>query len=192
MTARYETIAGWVNEFGWTTGVELGVFDGRTHFHLLEQCPALKLVGVDLWGDSFAVAGRTQSGERCMCPYCSETRAARKAATMAEMEASVTARSDRHPRSRIVRAHTSQDAAAAMFALFALTGRELADFVFVDGDHSREGVSADVAVWKREVRPGGRLIGHDYNMRSVRDGIFEHFAPGDIETGDDHLWWATL
>ena len=36
------------------------------------------------------------------------------------------------------------------------------DWVYIDGDHSYEGVSADLAAWFPKVRAGGFLAGDDY------------------------------
>lgn len=38
----------------------------------------------------------------------------------------------------------------------------LADFVYIDADHSEASVTADLAAWAPLVRPGGILAGHDY------------------------------
>jgi GT2 family glycosyltransferase/Flp pilus assembly protein TadD/predicted O-methyltransferase YrrM len=35
------------------------------------------------------------------------------------------------------------------------------DLVFVDGDHSFEGCTADLETWRAKIRPGGHLAGHD-------------------------------
>jgi hypothetical protein len=35
-------------------------------------------------------------------------------------------------------------------------------FVFIDGDHSREGVTEDILSWLPRLKPGGWLAGHDY------------------------------
>jgi hypothetical protein len=48
--------------------------------------------------------------------------------------------------------------AAALFAPASL------DFVFIDGDHSRAAVLADIAAWLPKVKVGGLLAGHDYRM----------------------------
>ncbi len=182
MPARYETIAGWVNEFGWTSGVELGVFDGATHFYLLKHCPKLSLLGVDLWGAAVSKAAPTASGERCVCQYCNETRRARRAATAAQIELKTTHLSRMEPRSRLVKAATAESADLV----------DAVDFIFVDADHSREGVNADITAWKSKIRPGGRLIGHDWNMQSVREAVAATLPDHKIETGDDHLWWTDL
>ncbi|WP_197231395.1 class I SAM-dependent methyltransferase [Novipirellula artificiosorum] len=37
------------------------------------------------------------------------------------------------------------------------------DFVFIDGDHSYQSVKADLTAWHPKLRPGGILLGHDYD-----------------------------
>jgi predicted O-methyltransferase YrrM len=41
------------------------------------------------------------------------------------------------------------------------------DLVFIDGDHSYDGVCKDIAAWRSKVRPGGFLCGHDYKPTGV-------------------------
>jgi predicted O-methyltransferase YrrM len=36
------------------------------------------------------------------------------------------------------------------------------DFLFIDGDHTREGVSTDLRTWEPKVIPGGVIVGHDW------------------------------
>ena len=60
------------------------------------------------------------------------------------------------------------------------------DWVFVDGLHSREGVSADLAAFKNKVKPNGFILGHDYTnhapamqsgfgvVEAVHDFVAEH------------------
>lgn len=36
------------------------------------------------------------------------------------------------------------------------------DFVYIDGDHSYEGVSTDIIKWKNKIKKGGYIGGHDY------------------------------
>jgi len=40
------------------------------------------------------------------------------------------------------------------------------DFVYIDGDHSYKAVSTDLQAWWPKIRPGGILIGDDYNHKS--------------------------
>lgn len=182
MPARYEQLAGWINENGWTSGAELGVFSGRTHFYLLDHCPMLAdLIGVDVWDLLGFAEGATKSGEKCRCQYCNETRADRNARTIAQMREDVIAKSETMaPRSQILIELTTQ--ASRHVDDFSL------DFVFVDGDHSTEGVAGDIIAWQPKIRVGGWLIGHDHNMKSVRDGIQIAMGKPSIEQHDDHIW----
>jgi predicted O-methyltransferase YrrM len=41
------------------------------------------------------------------------------------------------------------------------------DFVYLDGDHSYAGVTADLEAWHAKVRAGGLLAGHDYKNRGL-------------------------
>lgn len=39
------------------------------------------------------------------------------------------------------------------------------DFVYIDGDHSYEGVKRDLEITKQKVKKGGIIAGHDYCLR---------------------------
>jgi hypothetical protein len=183
MPARYELIAGWVNENGWTRGAELGIFDGRTHLYLLQNCPNLHLIGVDVWDMPGFSEGQIKSGERCFCRYCGETRASRKTGTVGQLR-------DRF----LLNRKTVNDRSRIMIEPTQTASRHVEDgsldFVFIDADHSKEGVSGDIEAWRDKVRPGGWIIGHDFNMQSVRDAVHEHFSPADVVLADDHVWFV--
>lgn len=48
---------------------------------------------------------------------------------------------------------------------------ESIDFAFLDGDHSREGVCADISTIWPKIKPGGRVAFHDKRMEPVTEGI---------------------
>lgn len=55
------------------------------------------------------------------------------------------------------------------------------DGVYIDGDHSYESVSEDIAVWYPKIKSGGFLCGHDYNekdwpgsFQAIKDFINKH------------------
>lgn len=181
MPARYEILAGWANEFNWTLGAELGVSDGQTHIYLLEHCPKLSMVGVDIWNLPVK-QGATFSNEKCGCFHCLATKAGRRANNVEAREAMARAGGAKFPGRSFLYKEATQTA-----------GRHVAeaslDFVFVDGDHSMEGVRGDVQAWMSKVKPGGRVCGHDINMKSVRDGVAAVLPIEQIQLGDDHLWW---
>lgn len=49
------------------------------------------------------------------------------------------------------------------------------DFIFVDGDHSFEGVLKDFQMYWDRVRPGGIFAGHDWNIPTVQAAIQQFF-----------------
>jgi Methyltransferase domain len=59
------------------------------------------------------------------------------------------------------------------------------DWIYVDGDHSYEGVTSDLAAWRSKIKPGGCITGDDYMTDgawfgdSVKRAVDEFVAPGD-------------
>lgn len=47
------------------------------------------------------------------------------------------------------------------------------DWIYVDADHSYEGVLADLEAWSKKVRPDGLIFGHDFTNQpsAIRDGF---------------------
>jgi hypothetical protein len=50
------------------------------------------------------------------------------------------------------------------------------DWLYIDGDHSPDGVKRDVAVCKRKIKPDGLLMFNDYKMvdHNYPDGLYEY------------------
>jgi hypothetical protein len=74
-------------------------------------------------------------------------------------------------------------------------------FVFLDADHSFEGVTADIEAWRPTLRPGGLLCGHDYGegyepmydfgvVRAV-DAAVERYG-WTLETDEDSTWFVRV
>jgi hypothetical protein len=51
------------------------------------------------------------------------------------------------------------------------------DVIFVDGDHSYEGVTRDLEFWIDQLKPAGRLLGHDWDDARVREAVHAFAAP---------------
>ncbi len=62
------------------------------------------------------------------------------------------------------------------------------DFVFIDADHSEQGVSRDIETYKTKVKPGGYVMGHDFDWQSVRAGIKQHFDT--VNTMSNGIWYV--
>ena len=63
------------------------------------------------------------------------------------------------------------------------------DFVFIDADHSKEAVLADIRAWLPKVRPGGIIAGHDYNRDSVFEPVHELLGKPNIRTSQNECSW---
>jgi hypothetical protein len=60
-----------------------------------------------------------------------------------------------------------------------------ADVIFVDGDHTSEGVTRDLEFWIDHLKPGGLMLGHDWDDLRVREAV-ETFAAAHGSTARDH------
>lgn len=66
---------------------------------------------------------------------------------------------------------------------------ESVDFIFIDADHSYEGVKRDIGNYASKVKVGGYICGHDITDPNVRRAVVEYF--GDTySTGPDMVWYV--
>ena len=70
------------------------------------------------------------------------------------------------------------------------------DLVFIDGDHSEEGVREDLEHWLPKMRPGGVLGGHDYGnpqypgvARAVDALLGQRFK---VQLEPQTVWWTRI
>jgi predicted O-methyltransferase YrrM len=68
------------------------------------------------------------------------------------------------------------------------------DFLFVDGDHSYDGVRADVDAWLPRLAPGATVVFHDIGWADgVARVVREEIAPRAVSEGRlPNLYWARL
>jgi predicted O-methyltransferase YrrM len=68
------------------------------------------------------------------------------------------------------------------------------DFIYIDGDHSKEGVRLDIECWLPKVKVGGIISGHDWAILApfITDMLGEiFFDSGDMESRTSCLdWWV--
>lgn len=71
------------------------------------------------------------------------------------------------------------------------------DMVFLDADHSYEGVRDDIAAWLPKVKPGGWIGGHDidnpapaYDFSGVRRAVDEAFD--SVELDENFTWFRRI
>lgn len=73
--------------------------------------------------------------------------------------------------------------------------KDTLDFIYIDGDHSYEGVKSDIENWYRKIRVGGTISGHDYghvNFPGVKKAVDSYFKRFNykINVEDGGVWWV--
>jgi hypothetical protein len=152
-----------VNKNGWTSGAELGIWRGRTFLHLLEHCPQLTVIGVDLWAPQPDNPGPENWVDWPHQKY----------------EAHVRKMSQKFGERAVIIKDTTDNAAEQV-------EDNSLDFVFIDADHSTDAVERDIRTWHPKVKDTGWIIGHDINWDTVCP-VVEHHLPGYI-IGPDNVW----
>jgi hypothetical protein len=164
-------------------GAEIGVLAGRLSAYLLGARPDLSLIMVDAWTAVPPDSRYAQSGDTV--PRLKQSDFDRAYATAV---ATTTFASDRR---MVVR------------ALSAVTARRIAnhnlDFVFLDADHTYEGVRDDIEAWLPKLKPGGWLCGHDFEFPGrprwgVRKAVEEIAAKLALpyERDRDNTWFIRI
>lgn len=160
---REHFIAYLVNYFHWLKGAELGVWRGRTFLYLLENCPQLTMIGIDLW----APQPRNKGPENYV-HWNHE-----------DHENYVREKSKIYRERAIIYKMWTTEASH-------LINTESLDFVFIDADHSSNAVKEDIEHWIPKLKPNGWIIGHDINWLSVRT-VVDKTVHGYI-IGPDNVW----
>lgn len=140
---RWDVLLELVRQNGWRKGAEIGVLNGATFFHLLDNVPGLEMTAVDKWAADNPIYGD-------MRPIGEEFRL--RARAFGDRVTILQGNSGDM-------AHDVKDGSL--------------DFCFIDADHSTEAARADIAAWAPKVRQGGKVIGHDIDFPSVEAAVRE-------------------
>ena len=62
------------------------------------------------------------------------------------------------------------------------------DAVYIDAEHDYHSVSTDVFAWKKKVKPGGILCGHDFNLPHIHTILKEQKVDNELSTYSDTSW----
>lgn len=171
-TWRWITLAKFVNEKGWTKGAELGIHDGVNYKYLVQNCPNLHLIGVDLYE-----AQPENSGPEKWTPGENGHKWDHN-----QYYQNMVNFSSKYPnRTKIIKDYTTE--AAKAVDDYSL------DFVFIDADHGYEGCLRDIKAWDSKVRPGGIVFGHDIHFPTVKQAVTEYYGENSWNTEDDFIWW---
>lgn len=166
---RWEFIAELCNAYNLRTGAELGVKEGRFSLYLLEHVPNSVLYSVDLWSPQ---TGRQGEGVETYADWPHE----------AYYRAFVNACAPYADRSHILKMSTAEAVSCVPDNL---------DFVFIDADHSTQGVYDDLKWWVPKIRDGGLISGHDFNWPSVQKALRKFFGQDvKIYEGPNNVWFT--
>jgi len=162
-----------------TRGAEIGVWKGATSKQVLQKRPLTTLLMIDSWrrppeGSRYAeTPGTTQH---------------RPQEVFDEAYEGVLAMAQRYGERGLVMAMYSKEAAEEV-------SNHSLDYVFIDAEHTYEGVKEDIALWSPKVKHGGWIGGHDYNnlpnFPGVKKAVDEAFPDG-VELGADHVWFKRI
>lgn len=161
---------------------EVGVLVGRLSEALLLARPDIHLTMVDSW----------QPAEAQPEAY---------KATRDEHAFHDGARADLHRREAEARAMKFPDraeiVATSSIAAAAVCPDHWFDLVFLDADHSEEGLRADLAAWLPKVKAGGWIGGHDYDNGDPRFDFSGVKRAVDAwvkmpELDANFTWWARV
>lgn len=166
---REHVLEGYIKQFNLLIGVELGVWKGRVFKHLLKTCPDLHLIGVDLYAPQ-----PENTGPEKWTPGENGHEWNHNAYYQDIMNNIFL-----YGRGEFIRNYTVE--ASKQFE------DESIDFVFIDADHSEEGVRNDIIAWTPKVKKGGFIFGHDINWTSVRN-VVEEFFGNSYEVKPDNVW----
>lgn len=155
---HWDVLVEHVRKHKWTKGVELGLRWGNCYFRVLEQCPDLNYWGVDKFIQRPENAPLTESGKETYESW-----------PMDDYKVMVLAKARAYDGRAPVIVDDTVEAAKKV-------PMKSIDFVFIDADHSSEGVLRDIRAWLPKIRDGGRMFGHDINKPSVKAAVEECFS----------------
>lgn len=150
---------------------EIGVYAGESTRVFVESGQVTRLLAVDPWAGDF-VSG----DELWRSPFPWD-----------EVQAAFMRLAEEYPQIVVHRMPSLQAA--------ELIADESMDFVYLDGEHSFEAVSADIAAWEPKIKPGGWLGGHDWGSAwpGVQRAVEAHKLPIPRVFQDSswlvRVWW---
>ena len=163
-----------VKENNFSRGAEIGVLRGPTYKHLLNNCPHLTLIGVDIFYDdklwkSSPIETRVKTTEDLLklptTPWYHE---------LLEFSNNI------GPRAILYRDLSNK--------AHSKVKDESLDFVFIDAGHTEQSVLEDIKCWDPKVKKGGIVAGHDIDWMGVRMAVSNKYIK--YETAQDNCWFV--
>lgn len=73
------------------------------------------------------------------------------------------------------------------YASFGFSNNSL-DLVYIDGEHTFEGVVSDIKSWLPKIKTGGYISGHDISQPQIIEGIKKFFDVKNLTKFSDESW----
>lgn len=165
LTMSRVELARFFAELGFVHGAEIGVWQGEYAQTLFKQNPRLRLVAVDPW------APQSDYFEK-------------------KNDAAVLRKAFVEAQSRL------RSYACELWRMTSLEGAARVpdgslDFVYIDGNHRYEAVTADITAWEPKVRRGGIVAGHDFVTRTKRHIDVERAVRDYTKANGIAPWFTT-
>lgn len=168
-TAGRKDLCRLFHTLGYTRGAEIGVWQGRFSEQMCQANPGVRLLCVDPW-HAYDDYGDPKNEQVRLDAAERETRIRLAPHGCEIKKMTSTAAADRVPNGSL-------------------------DFAYIDANHGKHYVLADLAAWVPKVRSGGIAAGHDYELKKthahleVREAVDEYMrihkiAPIYILTND--------
>lgn len=168
-----KVLAKLVNDCGWERGAEVGCLRGDTTFYLLEQCPKLSVVAVDIWQPFPGQYENYEAGGQD--PLTLENRVV----PFELIEEVFRERGSKYNgRLKVLKGLSWEMADDVPDGSL--------DFAFIDADHTAPSVRKDILAWRPKVKPGGMLLGHDIHLPTVKE-VVDELCPG-WEHLEEEIW----
>lgn len=166
LSPRWFAITSYIKLFNFIRGAELGVSKGDNFKNLLKLNPNLGLYGIDSFESEGNELEKYNEG-------LYEGRTQKNA-----IENAKNIESKFPNRARMIFERTDE-------ACKHIPDGHL-DFVFIDADHTYEGVKRDIKLWEPKVQENGLIMGHDLNWGSVSRAVGENFK--NFWIASDNVW----
>lgn len=152
-------------------GIEIGVELGRNIAYMLQECPnIMKIIGIDPY-----------------LPYNDWDKPITEEEQIKTLEKSKFYLSQYCSRFELIK-KTSKEAVD-------LFETESVDYIFIDGDHSYEGVLLDCKLYYDKLKKGGIFMGHDWWLGSVQSAVNKFREENNITIPlnytDNDVWYWT-
>jgi predicted O-methyltransferase YrrM len=169
---RWDILASFMTQQGYTSFIEVGCKEGRTTGHILKSVPNAHVTAIDPW------IVQEKSSDPTKETY--ENWDFEK--IQKEFWDNVGENKDRCQMLRM----TSEEAAT-------MPGfNSQFDLIFIDALHDYEHVKQDIGLWWPKVRVGGILAGHDFNHRwpGCERAVAESFNLMHVGVAPDSVWFV--